>query len=371
MPKTILHSIRQGKIGGGESHVLSLVSRLDPKEYRSIVVAMTDGPMIDELKKIGVKSYVIHTLKPFNPLITKELCKIIKEENVDLIHAHGTRAASNSLRSAKKTNTPMIYTVHGWAFHIDQSPIPFYFRRASESYLTKNVNRTICVSFANERLGQELFRLKNSVVIHNGVDFEKFDHEKHHRSALRSELSIPEDAYLISYIVRMTMQKDPINLVESIAVAVKKSPKLHFLIVGDGELMTSVKSTIKQLRIGSHITLAGFRSDIPEVLSASDAYTLPSLWEGLPIGIIEAMAMKKAIVASNIEANAEMITNGEHGILVPVKQPEELAQAFATIANNKVLSDEFAKNAFNKANSWFQLDLMVERIAAVYNEELA
>ena len=101
MPTTILHTIRQGKIGGGESHVLSLVSRLDPKKYRSIVVAMTDGPMIEALKDLGVKSYVIHTVRPFNPLVAKEMNRIIKEENVDLIHAHGTRAASNSLRSAR------------------------------------------------------------------------------------------------------------------------------------------------------------------------------------------------------------------------------------------------------------------------------
>lgn len=157
--KTIVHAIRQGKIGGGESHVLSLVSRLNPKLFRSVVICFTDGPMLDALRTLKVDYQVIPTTTPFNLSIVPKVRSVLKQENADLIHAHGTRAASNIFISAAQLDLPWVYTVHGWSFHSDQKKLISLLRRFSERLLTQRSSKNICVSHANENLGQRLYTI--------------------------------------------------------------------------------------------------------------------------------------------------------------------------------------------------------------------
>lgn len=370
-PLQILHTIRQGKIGGGESHVLSLVQRLNREEFTSTVVSFSDGPMVDQLRAMGVTVYVVHTTTPFNPLITKELDDIMRKESIDIVHAHGTRAASNSYRSAKKAGIPMVYTVHGWSFHTDQPRLKYFSRKSSESYLVQQSSEVICVSQANLDLGTSLFKMSNACVIQNGVDFDRFDRRKDARAAIRKELGIDEDAFCLSYIVRMTKQKDPLTMVQAVAIAAHQNPKIHAVFVGDGELREQAEHMAAQLDCASNISFVGFRSDIPEVLSATDAYVLPSLWEGLPIGVIEAMAMAKAIVASNIEANAEVIEHGVTGLLVPVSDPKALAAEMVQLSGDAKLVQELGEHAYEKAFDQLQLDDMTLRVEDVYRRNVS
>lgn len=362
----ILHTIRQGRIGGGESHVLSLVSRLDPELYRSVVISFTDGPMVDALKKMQIPVYVIETTTPFNPLITKQVDDVVRKEQIDLIHAHGTRAASNSYRSAKNAGKPLVYTVHGWSFHEDQPALTYFTRKSSEEFLVNQASETICVSHANLSLGKELFDMPRSCVVHNGVDFQRFNKSINSKSNLRAELGIPEDKFCFAYIVRLTKQKDPFTFIQAIAIATHKNPNIHALIVGDGELREKAEKMAVNLDCEKNITFAGFRQDIPEVLAAVDSYVLPSLWEGLPIGIIEAMAMEKAVLASDIAANAELITHGYNGLLVSVKKPKQLADCMHALSEDKNLVKSLGGNAYKDAREKYDLELMTNKVASVY-----
>ena len=148
---TILETIRQGKIGGGESHVLSLISKIDQTKFRPVVLSFSDGEMVDILREMGITTYVIHTNKPFNLLLTNQVIEILKKEQVDIVHAHGTRPPSNSFYAAKKMNIPLLYTVHAWSFHHSLSPLMYKIRVLSEKFLTKKAHKTICVSYVNQK----------------------------------------------------------------------------------------------------------------------------------------------------------------------------------------------------------------------------
>lgn len=365
-PKTIVHLIRQGKIGGGESHVLSLVAALDPKEFRSVVISFTDGPMIKALDDLKIKCYVVHTTIPFNALINKRVTEIIRSEKADVIHAHGTRAASNVYRSAAALKIPMVYTVHGWSFHKDQNKLLFRARNRAEQYLVSKADHTICVSKANLDEGKSYFDMPHSSFIHNSVDFTRFNPEVDFRAEIRNECGIPADSYCIGYIVRMTLQKDPLNMVRAAAIAARKDPNLHFLMAGDGEFLEPAKSLADTLGVSNRISFPGFRTDVPEILSACDAYVLSSLWEGLPIGIIEAMAMKKPSVVSNIAANAELIEDGKQGFLVPMQNDEALAEGILKLSLNNELSDRMGESAYEKARRMFNITLLAEKVGNVY-----
>lgn len=105
--------------------MLDLVSGFDRKEVTPIVMAYTGGQMIDTLRQQGIKCHVVQTRKPFDVNVFREIEEIIRTEGIDIIHAHGSRAASNLLWSAHRLRKPMIYTVHGWSFHQDQNPITY------------------------------------------------------------------------------------------------------------------------------------------------------------------------------------------------------------------------------------------------------
>ena len=177
----VLESIRQGQIGGGESHLLSLVENLDRTKFEPVVLSFTDGPLIDRFKEMGVESHVIYTERPFHFSKWKSVKNFLEEQQVDIVHAHGTRANSNILWAARSLNIPVIYTVHGWSFHPDQKPWVRSIRIMGEKYLTSKTDLNISVSSSNQQTGKHYIKSFDSVVVNNGIDQKKFDPEKNIR----------------------------------------------------------------------------------------------------------------------------------------------------------------------------------------------
>ncbi len=362
----ILQAIRQGKIGGGESHVLDLVQELNKDRYESVVLSFTKGPMIQRMEELGIKTYVVETEKPFDKSKRQAVSDILVAENIDIVHAHGTRANSNTYYSARKLSIPIIYTVHGWSFHKGQNFLIKNLRILSERFLVNKATITLCVSNSNLEEGRKLFSIKNAQVIKNGINRQRFNPDGVYND-LRAELDIPKDEVLVGYIVRVTLQKDPLTLIKAISL-IDPALKIKFLIVGEGDLLEETKKLATELKVDSKIIFLNFRQDIPNVLNAIDIYCLPSLWEGLPIGVLEAMAMRKAIIATDIDATKEIITNGQNGILVPVKSPQLLANALTQLANDKQLRQTLGINAAKTIADNFNVQKMTRQIEAVYDQ---
>ena len=117
----VLEVIRQGQIGGGESHLIDLVSFLDKKKIEPVCLSFSGGEMINRLNEMGIICYVLETQRPFDLRIQKQIIELIRDNDIQLVHAHGSRAASNMLYPVRKLHIPFVYTVHGWSFHDDQS----------------------------------------------------------------------------------------------------------------------------------------------------------------------------------------------------------------------------------------------------------
>ncbi len=365
----ILETIRQGQIGGGESHVLDLVKGMNKAEFEPIVLSFTDGPMVERLKSMGIKTYVVETLKPFNLTTYNAVKDILKKEDIDILHAHGTRALSNTVFPAKSLGLPIAYTVHGWSFHQDQ---PYHIRRMrelSEKFLTDQVNVTISVSQSNQRDGIERFHMKRSRVINYGIDLQRFNPDRP-MNDLSTELGIEPGKTVVGYLVRMTVQKDPFTLVRAVAEVAKTTRDIQFLFIGDGDLKQASMDLAKELNVTDMIKFHAFRTDIPEVLNTFDIYTLPSLWEGLPIGMLEAMAMRKAIVATPVDGSKEAILEGQNGLLVPCKSHEALAAAILRLHESKEMQRVLGENARQTVESTFDVRMMVQNNENLYRELL-
>lgn len=329
----VLEVIRQGRIGGGESHLLDLIYFLNKEEIKPICLSFTDGEMINRLTQMGIECHVINTEKPFDISIQKQIIKLIKDEGIELIHAHGSRAASNVIYPVWKLKLPFIYTVHGWTFHDDQSFPVKKIRSWSEKLICHYANKVICVSQSNMETGQAAFGLKNAAVIENGVNMDRFNPHSHYIN-LREKFGFSSSDFIVGFIARCTKQKNPIVFLDSLIKAHEKKPSIKGLFIGEGDMDPEVDAFIKTHQMSDYLFRSSFRTDVPELLNAIDAYCLPSLWEGLSIALLEAMAMEKAIIATPTDGTCELIHNEENGLIIPFNDVEALTDAIVTFAKS-------------------------------------
>ncbi len=366
----ILETIRQGRVGGGETHVLELASNLDKSKYEPVVLSFTPGPMVDELNNRGIRTEIVFTERAFDYNIWGKVKDFMQKENFDIVHAHGTRAMSNVFRSARKLKIPLLYTVHGWSFHLDQKYPVRRLRELSEKFLTNKADKTICVSYSNQKDGLERFNMKRSIVIYNAVDLMKFNPDMQFRD-IRNELGVGNDKVLIGYIVRITGQKDPFTLLKGFKKVTKESKDAVLLIVGEGDLKDETVNLAKELKLDNQLIFQPFRSDIPDILNAIDIYCLPSLWEGFPIGILEAMAMRKTVVASSVDGNKELIKEGETGLMLPHSNPDKLAEVLLKAIKDEQLREKLSENGYQFIKKQFGIERLIKEIDEVYENMIS
>lgn len=367
----VLECIRQGQIGGGESHLLSLVENLDRDRFHPIVLSFTDGPMIGRLQSMNVETHIIPTLKPFDFSKWGKVKRLLKEQQIELVHAHGTRANSNVLWAARSLGIPVIYTVHGWSFHPDQRPLVQRVRIMGEKYLTAKSNLNISVSASNQQTGRNFIPSFQSIVVSNGIDKRKFNHAGSYKD-VRSELGIPKDAKLVLFIARFTSHKQPLTLIRAFAEAVKQHPSLHLLMVGDGDQKAEAVALIESLGLKEKITLESFRQDVPDVLAAADIFVLPSLWEGLPIGLLEAMAMGKTVIGSNVDGTSEVIQHDQNGWLVETNNLiPNLAKALGELSSDDTKRKRYEEQALRTIDEKYNAANMTRQIESLYDKVLS
>ncbi|SIN81594.1 glycosyltransferase family 4 protein [Chitinophaga niabensis] len=363
----VLETIRQGKIGGGESHVLDLVKTMDSELFEPVVLSFTDGPMVQALTAIGVPVHVIASEKAFDISIWKKVRAFLTEQRIDIVHVHGTRANTNVMWAARRLGLPLIYTIHGWSFHDGLNPLIKRARIAAEKYITRKAKVNICVSDSNRETGIKTFGRFDSVVIKNGVNPVKFNPGAAYPD-VKAAYGIPADQLVIGYIARMTLQKDPVGMLEGFSLALQQFPDMKLLMIGEGELKEAALDAARRLNITDHVIFDNFRQDVPAVLNGVDIYCLPSLWEGFPIGVLEAMAMGKAVIASDVDGTREAVTDGDNGLLVPAKNSETLAAAIVKLAKDKTLRAQLQQRAMDTIRSKYTVSGMTRQIEKIYQQ---
>lgn len=146
--------------------------------------------------------------------------------------------------------------------------------------------------------------------------------------------------------------------------------KIKFLIVGDGDLKVQMLELAESLNLGQRVIFENFRDDIPAILHAIDIFCLPSLWEGLPIALLEAMAMRKAIIATAIDGTKDLVTDGKNGLLIPTSSPDAIAEAILKLASDHQLREELGKEAGALIKAQFDIGTMTRKVEAVYQNVL-
>lgn len=363
----VLEVIRQGQIGGGESHLLDLVTFLDKEQFEPVCLAFTPGEMINRLETMGIRCFVIDTLKAFDLKIQRQIVELMQREQIQLVHAHGSRAASNMVWPARKLRVPIIYTVHGWSFHDDQNWLVRTLRQWSEKLICSMTNRVICVSQSNAETGHERFGLKEAVVIENGINLVRFNPDGQFND-LRPKFGFSEDDFVAGFIARCTKQKAPLDFLEAVRLAHEQNSKVKGLFVGEGDMDTEVDAYIAEHQMNDYIYRSPFRTDVPDLLHCINVYCLPSLWEGLSIALLEAMAMGKAIVATPTDGTKEVIFDEDDGLLIPYSQPQALANAILRLYKDRTLYNQCGQRARQLVAERFNAERVSTAVAEIYRD---
>ncbi|HWB94888.1 MAG TPA: glycosyltransferase family 4 protein [Puia sp.] len=365
----VLEIIQQGKIGGGESHLLTLIGQMDRERFEPVVVALSDGEMIGRLRAMGVRSYVVASRLPFNPTVWGPLRKLLREEAIDLVHTHGARSLSNILFPARRLSIPVVHTVHGWSFH---DHLPGWKRRAriaGERFLTGKAFVNIAVSESNARIGREKLGVFNGVVINNGVDLAQYSGRG--GSGFRQEWAIPEDAVVISWVARFIHDKNPLALIRAFARLERQYPAARLVLVGDGPAREAAMALARELGVAEKVIFPGFRGDVPGILGETDIFCLPSIKEGLPVSLIEAMAMGNAVVATDVQGCHDVVTHGRDGLLAPLEDLENgLTTAIGELLGDAGRRAQLAAEARRTVERRFDAREMARAIERLYLQVL-
>jgi len=204
-----------------------------------------------------------------------------------------------------------------------------------------------------------------SGVIRNGIEFPSLD-GTFEREAKKRQLGLPVEAPLIGTVGRLHPQKGQRYLLEALPPVLRRIPDLHVLLVGDGPTRGELEALTRRLGLHGRVHFLGFRQDVPELVALLDVFVLPSVWEGLPLSLLEALALARPVVATATDGILEVIEDGDCGLVVPTKDPEALARAIVRLLGDRDEARRMALRGQQKMYVEFGVDRMVRKTAEVY-----
>ena len=380
-PKKIrVFEIGKSTAGVGE-YLRWLATGFDKTQFALTFACMSEGgdALAAELTQIeGVTAFSIpmnrYKIAPLSDLrALLRLRRAIQGGSFDLIHAHATKPGFMARLAAIGTGIPVIYSPHCFAFHAGVHPLAArgiaLFERSAARWLTCKI---ITVARAEVDLAQR-YRVGSTeqfITIHSGIDTTLFDVSRQ-KTAARDDLNIPPDVPLVGAVGRMSRQKNPLLFVQAAAIIHGQAPHVHFIWIGDGPLMTAAKSLAVESGLTKILHFPGMRNDIPELLGALDLFVLPSDWEAFPLTILEAMAARLPVVATDVMGVPEIVIPGKTGLLVPPNDAHALANAAMQLLADPKHAKIMGECGRQHIESAFSRQQMIRSIAEAYQRTVA
>ena len=355
----VVEIMATGTNGGAQEHVYNLVSRLDRDTYDVSLVSLSPGSGANKIERLGIPVTVID--EPDDAIATGILAAHLADVRPDVIHNHmyraevvGTKAAI-ALGEAGQRRPWIISTVHSSRVRSceDQEQM----RR-----LTPEMNHLIVVSNAIDR--KVVAEGRGSAprsLIYNGVDLERYDHQEP-CCTLREEYGMETDSQIVGVVGRLELEKGHPTLLEAWPMVLEAVPHAYLMIVGEGSRLDALQDIVRDLGLDDHVVFTGRRDDIPAVTAAFDVAVLPSYREAQGLTILEAMALSRPVVASNVGGIPEMIQDRINGLLVPPQDPPALASAIVRLLQDHPLADMLGRAGHDMTHDRFCVQIMVNAV---------
>ena len=364
----------EGPQGGAERFAIEMVRRLDLEALEVTVCGLWDHGLAHERKwrallheqgiaTVTTTAWTEHRW-PDAIRALRFLRRYFSEHPQDIINSHSAfadiAATWGRLCGGARWLVRILHSEHEWYRHrlvglvLNQILFPWVF--AVEAGVSQKI-----ASDLNRRPLARLLR-RRARVLYNAIAWERFADRTIDVLAKRGSLGLPPDALVIGNVGRFTRQKGHRYLIEAMSRVIEHHPNCHLLLVGDGELRGRIEEQVARENLSSHVHFLGVRSDIEEILQTMDLFVSPSLWEGLPTVILEAMAARVPVICTAVSGSSELVENGHTGLIVKPGSGDALAEAILNLLGNMDRARQMADNAYAYARRF-----SIDEVAAEYN----
>lgn len=397
MDKTVTDQIRQLgvmqvvldlKRAGAQEVVRTLAEYLQKNNCRVIVCAFADGPVRADIEKLGIKVEIIKRPRYsvlFLPLfllelrrIWRELATLTRTYQIDVAQTHILQMLDFLVLSLRY-RTPVrvvLWTIQNVEFlpkknHWLLKPKRFVYKWLYRLLVGQADGFIAVSSQVREAITQQLGPVGDKIfTICNAVDLKPFEQFKNGKAPLCDQLGLDSNSHLVLVVGRLTRQKGHCYLIEAAPAILAACPQTHFLFIGTGELREALQDQIEQAKLTDHFHFLGVRSDVPALLAAADLFVQPSLWEGLSVALLEAMAAGKPIVATAVSGTTQAMVDGQTGLIVPIADSDALAQAVIRLLADREQAQQMGWAAKQYVALNFSAQKQAEEHLDLYNRLL-
>jgi len=357
-------------LSGVQNMMINLLDHLDKTEFEITVISAPDGPMIEKLQEMDVRHVafpnLIQKINLHDIRIFIQFYKFFRKERFDIVHTHSSKTGFMGRIAAKLAGVKaIIHTIHGFPFHPFQSQSLRLFYQNLERIAGIFCDKAVSVNAFERELAVQkyLINKKKIITIYNGI--QSLDSRN---PIQREELGIDKKNIIVGSISRFSEQKNILNLIKVAIDSVKQAPHITFIFIGDGEDFTQAKQLVRAAGAEDEIRLMGWKSNVAEWYELFNIVILYSKWEGLSLTILEAMSMKKPIIASDIKGNNELVFEGKNGYLIQINNHQDLTKKIISLSKDTQKQKKFGDESYKIFLKYYTLDRFVESYEELYQK---
>ena len=351
-------------IGGLQQVVVNLCRAIDHDIFDvSVLCLRRQGEFVEEVRETGAKIFSLPLQKNRTDYFSfVKVAKILRDEQIEVIHTHNTQpfidATLASFFSGVKRR---VHTDHArdfpdkWRYMLAEHIMSYF------SYRVVGVSEHTSANL----MSYEKISPKKIRTIENGIDGSRYDIQVDVKEK-KKELGINPHSPVIGLGVRLSEQKGITYLLQAMPQVISAVPDIQLLIAGQGALEQSLRQEVLDLGIKPHVQFLGPRLDIASLLHVFDVYVLPSLWEGLPMVLLEAMAAGCPVIATEVGGVARAVEHESNGLLVPAEDAIALAKSIIRLLDDAALRKKFARNGLLKFAKEFSAEVMTRKYESLY-----
>lgn len=359
--------------GGVDRYIRMLLKYLDKEKFENILVCSQDfheedyRDLVDSFEQVEMTRAIGgRDLKAI-----KGVRALIKKYNPDIVYAHSSKAGAIARAADIGLRNRCVYNPHGWAFNMRCSAKKKAMYTAIEKIAAPFCDKIICISDAEKQsaLDKKICREDKLQVIFNGVDIESYENGV--RGAIkRKDLNIPEDAFVVGMVGRMSPQKAPDVFVKMAKQVKDEVPNVHFIIVGNGNQEYEIRKYAEDNGFSNSLHITGWVDNPMSYVELFDVACLLSRWEGFGLALPEYMMAGKPIVASRVDAIPNIIRNGENGLLVEVDDDIGASKAVLRILREDGLRKKIVAQGLEDVHNRFNARRVSEEHSKLFNKEM-
>ena len=341
-----------------------MIPRFDKERYDVSLVSLRKKDLSEEtLESFGVDITYLHKSK-YDPATLPALLKVISRKKIDVLHLHGYGATTFGRMAGAMRRLPTILHEHA---NLTDTP---WFQKMADAVLEPSTDIAIAVSKSTAEFLVRARQLPVDKVktVYLGVPLDEFSRLRSTAevSAARQELGIGPTDYAVGTVTRLHDSKGNSYLVEAAARVLQQRPKAKFFIVGEGPLLGDLQGQAQALALGDRLVFHGFAKDVAAVVSAFDVSVFPSLWEGTPLTVFEALAMGKVIVATDADGLLDVLTHDRDALIVPKRDAQALATAIIRTMDDEVLCARLSAAA-RTTSLQYDISAFVRKMERLYD----